>query len=468
MRADPRASYRFAWKRIRWRGLFKWLATYFLLGSLIFLASWQRFPNFLYGCVDYLEWKFFALADYSTSRRIDPRLRLIRIDEKEKGDPWYFGDEVARREFRKHHAKLVTALGMAGAKIVAFDFTFADSSPYDTSLAEAVRNARETLVIVGSEPMPDRTNSSVSPVLASVIGPRQLGSIRVGGKRQDYANVYYRHILLAESRSHTMAKEEPQPSFPLRIKLAWEELERGKQVVLSIDEIESRINLDSGGERIESIPCRIQREKELGATRLAASMVLQMADEADLAAISHPYDKVQKWIEEGSTNLERIYHGSIVIVGLHTKEDLVIPASNGGIHGYEMHASTVSSLLNSIYPRELGNWGHLAVLFFLSLGAGISRVAFPRGLRPFGVRLLGREWSVPQTLLVLLVTYVILAVVLYSRARIYLDVAYHAMALVAGYFAAGWFLLESSGAKETAMTTQPETKNTKEKDAAAG
>jgi CHASE2 domain-containing sensor protein len=198
VRTNPTTFPGSLWKGVTLAKAVKWSGTHLLLAGLIFFASWLRFPNFLFGCVDYLEHAYFDLAGHSISSQVHPDLRLIYIEEKEKNDPWYFGDEESRRRWRVYHAKLLESLTKAGARIVAFDFAFPESSPFDNELAVAIRNAGKTRVIIGYIPEPGRLEPEVSDKLKPALGSGQLASIRVGIQKK--GSPYYGYVLLARSR----------------------------------------------------------------------------------------------------------------------------------------------------------------------------------------------------------------------------------------------------------------------------
>ncbi|MBZ5537590.1 MAG: CHASE2 domain-containing protein [Acidobacteriia bacterium] len=418
----------------------KWSSTHLLLAGLILSASWLRFPNFLFGCVDYLERAFFSLAGYSRSAHVDPNLRIIYIEERGKDDPWYFGDEEARLKWRARHAKLVGGLAQAGARIIAFDFAFPDPSPFDKEFAGAIRNAGATRVILGYEPVPGQPQPAVSPTLAAVLGPDQISSVKVGGERKDYGGSFYRYIKLSESRSIGSATTSSIATFPLQIKLVWESQKKGAPVTALVNEVRSRVVLRAGTEQFESIPCRIQRQDDTGGEYKTASLVLNMVEPVELDAISKPYNLVQKWIDEEPENLVSNYKGRIVLVGVQMEKEKFQVGPDQTPFGYRIHASVVSNLLQGGYPRELGIVGQMTVLFLLCLGAGITRVAVPGGHRPMPIQLFGREWNLPLSLIFLLGSLVVVTVLIYNHAQIHLDIVYQASALVAGYYVTGWVL----------------------------
>ena len=427
-------------KKIVWIKVVKWSVTHLLLAGLILSASWLRFPNFLFGCVDYLERAFLSLAGYTRSTHVDPNLRIIYIEERGKDDPWYFGDEEARLKWRARHAKLVSGLAQAGARIIAFDFAFPDPSPYDKEFASAIRNAGATRVILGYEPVPGQLQPAVSPTLAAVLGSDQISSVKVGGERKDYGGSFYRYIKLAESRSIGAATTSSVATFPLQIKLVWESQNKGAPVTALVNEVRGRVVLRAGTEQFEAIPCRIQRQNDTGGAYQTASMLLNMVEPVELDAISKPYALVQKWIDEEPANLVSNYRGRIVLVGVQMDKEKFQVGPEQNPFGYQIHASVVSNLLQGGHPRELGIVGQMAVLFLLCLGAGLTRVAIPGGHRPMPIQLFGREWNLPLSLIFLLGSLVVVTVLIYNHAQIQLDVVYQACALIAGYYVTGWAL----------------------------
>jgi CHASE2 domain-containing sensor protein len=153
---------------------------------LIYFAQWVHLLN-LIGIDTALERQFLTLSSHTVDRAAIDKLRVIYIDQKNNGPLGAFDDPVSRQAWRAQHAKLLLALEEAGAKVVAFDITFApsvsDAVAGTQEFARAIADVRErgrTRVIVGygSDPDIDRDILAAMPC-------EQMGFVQVARQPQD-------------------------------------------------------------------------------------------------------------------------------------------------------------------------------------------------------------------------------------------------------------------------------------------
>ena len=429
--------------RRRWKthAIVVWAAVYGVLGAVIFAASWMRFPNFLGGCVDYVERPYYKLTAYYVPK-VDDALRIIRIDNFPK-------NELERRVWRPRFARVLDALVHAGARVVAFDIPFNDESDFDAPLVTAIQSAGTTRVVLGYEPRPGQSRP-ISAAFTPVIDSIALGSILVGEKTAagpDSAALP-RYILLSHGRAGTTLSVEP--TFPLQVKLAWESGRLGRPIRVLPDLSARCLLLRDGGTDFDAIPSRLTIEREDADDILHARFLLQRIWSGDLQAISQPFDVVESWLDtpadathapvlnaSGVRNLRETYAGRLVLIGADVDEDRFEVAPKDVVFGYTVHASVISALLQRTYPHEPGILPQIGLLWLLGMTAGVSRVTFPGGDRTLDVTFLGRKLNVPVTLIVLILLFIGIAIWLFKSRLLMLDPVYDVAALIVGYYLAG-------------------------------
>jgi CHASE2 domain-containing sensor protein len=418
-----------------------WTGVYGLLGAAIFAASWMRFPNFLGGCVDYIERPYYKLTAYYVPK-VDEALRIIRITNYPK-------DELERRQWRPRFARVLDALARAGARVVAFDIPFNNESDFDAPLVAAIQRAGATRVVLGYEPRPGEARP-ISAAFTPVIDSIAIGSVLVGERTAAGADAAAlpRYVLLSHGRAGAALSVEP--TFPLQVKLAWESGRLGRPIRV-LPDLEARcLRLRDGANDFDTIPSRLTIEREDAEDILHARFLLQRIWTGDLQAISQPFDVVESWLDtpadaghapilnaSGSRNLRDTYAGRLVLVGADVDEDRFDVAPNDVVFGYAVHASVISALLQREYPHEPGILPQIGLLWLLGFTAGVSRVAFPGGDRTLDVTFLGRKLNVPVTLIVLILVFVGLAIWLFKSWLLMLDPVYDIAALILGYYLAG-------------------------------
>jgi CHASE2 domain-containing sensor protein len=428
---------------------------YLLVAGVVFAASWTRFPNFLFGCVDYAERGYLSLIDYMSVPELHGALRIIYIDDKS------FADEATRGDtWRTRHAGLLRELTRAGASVAAFDLTFADQGKGDDALAAAIREAGATRVIVGAEPPVGTADAAaidlpVSPTLKAVLRPDQVASLSVGGSTSALmTSVLRRRVLVAEaplpSTSSGRAVQddigvvrvpEARATLPLQIKLAWEESRSGRGRVLArIDMARDELVLFDGAVRLETIPCAVRLRRHGGHGDQEATILLQRLRPALLEQISKPYTLVESWIRDGLVGNFDQYRGKVVLIGSNIG-DYTFQAPNETVYGYSIHASVVNSLLLGRHSSEPGIGWQFALLAVLAGLAGTCRVAVPRGDVTIPIPAFGFKVPCPLTLLGLAAAYLLVAAAVYANTRTIVDVVYGTVAITAGYYVSRWSVL---------------------------
>jgi CHASE2 domain-containing sensor protein len=455
------------------------IATYLIIAAVAFAASWTRFPNFLFGCVDYAERGYLSLIDHMSVPELHGALRIIYIDDRS------FADESTRGDvWRTRHARLLRELTRAGASVVAFDLAFEDQGKGDDALAAAIQEAGATRVIVGAEPPfgdADAVDLPVSPVLKAVLRPGQVASLSVGGSTSALAtSVLRRRVLVAEASSGegssaesgqgpgaetgVIRVPEARATLPLQIKLAWEESRSGRSRALArIDAARDELVLFDGAARIESIPCSV-RVRPHGAHRdQEATILLQRLRPTLLEQISKPYTLVESWIRDGLAGNFAQYRGKIVLIGSNIG-DYTFQSPGETVYGYSIHASVVNSLLLGRHSSEPGIGWQFALLAVLASLAGTCRVAVPRGDVTIPIPAFGFKVPCPLTLLGMAGAYLLVAAAVYANTRTIVDVVYGAGAITAGYYVSKWAVLGTpraavSAAGERAAAPRPAARN---------
>jgi CHASE2 domain-containing sensor protein len=423
------------------------------IALLAFAASWTRFPNFIFGCVDYAERGYVALIDYMSVPELHPDLRIIYIDDKS------FADEAARSSvWRMRHAQLLRALSEAGARAVAFDFTFADRGTGDEALAAAIRDRGATRVVIGGEPPPGLADGAaselpVSPALKAVLGPGEVASLAVGGSIDALAtSLLRRRVLLAEGpapeeTARVRKVADARTTFPLRVKVVWEESRRGRdRITARIDMARRAVVLWDGVEELEVIPCAIRLQQHGSRAGEEASALPQRLRPATLAQIAKPYTVVESWIRDSlRDNFRTNYSGKVVLVASNIG-DFTFKQGDETIYGYSIHASAINALLLGRHPAEPGIAWQFALLAFLAAGAAAFRRLVPRGDCTIALPVWGFKVPCPVTLLAAAAAYLLIAAAIFAHRGTVLDVVYGVAALVAGYYVSGWPVLSPPSA----------------------
>jgi CHASE2 domain-containing sensor protein len=404
-----------------------------LLAVAIFILSWLRFPNFLGGCVDYLERPYLALAD-SAVPDVAGRLRVIHIER-------FPETEMERLAWRPRHAKLLRALASAGARAVAFDIAFNQPSPFDADLVEAVRAAGNTRVVFGYEPLPGQRGPRVSPTLRPSLTADQMASLEVGEiSTSGASDLLRRHVLLANVTLLDGGGHQIEPAFPLQVLLAAQRGPGAEPGTVVLNASSRRLELRPARTAADVIPCRITEERVGGSPPvLHASVLLRRVAEQQLARISMSYAAVEAMSETTPDALTETFKDTIVLVGADVEDDQKSAAGDRKPYGHDIHASVVSMLLQAAVPRELGLVAHVGLLFALGLVTGGCRLAFPRGDRPLKIKIWGSQLNVPITLIALVAAYVAVAVRLFTNELVVLDPIYDTAAIVGSYYVTGWF-----------------------------
>jgi CHASE2 domain-containing sensor protein len=404
-----------------------------VVAGIIFVTSWLRFPNFLGGCVDYIERPYYGLTK-RYAPRVSDSLRIIHITDFPAGA----NAETERLNWRPRHARLLSGLVKARARVVAFDLAFGDDSEFDGPLIEAIKTAGLTRVVLGYE-RDGRVASGFSR-LPVAFGRLEIGETTIGNEQ-----ALPRYAVLSHGRAENTLSLEP--TLALQVKLASESSQAGREIRIVPDRAGRRLVLRDGTRDLDAIPSRVTFDNEDANRVLHATVLLQYLTKDDIQAISRAYSTVESWLDSpsdtnptsesnksGARNLED-YRDKVVIVGPDLESDQFGEPPNT-VYGYSINAAVISALLRRLYPRELSLPAQFILLWLLALAAGVARAFIPSGDRAVNVPFLGREMNVPITLIAAVLVFVAVAVRLFS-SQVLLDPVYNVAAIIAGYYVSG-------------------------------
>jgi CHASE2 domain-containing sensor protein len=346
--------------------------------------------------------------------------------------PVWFGDPVASSlpfdslaivtiqdsitpELRPRHAELLNKLSSAGARVVAFDLRFQDSSSHDGVLAAAALAARNrgTSVIDGANRL--RGNAlALAPALTNSISP---GIDCLGKNPLQFSGV----VPLVWAPNDTAAL---LPALPLAVVAAWRtaaystDLERGEVTLTSTGgTVVDRIRLTKITTLIRGQPgCPIMtkgsRYGEMLSARAPLSAWRNPIRRFDYSAVLALPPERLEWAR-----------GRIVLVGSLDKSDL----SNDQVglredfrYGVERHADAIVTMLGHAEPIPVSLlMQDLLLALSAALGAWLAYHGPRRRLRPAVI-----------IAIAFLVGLALLSIVLYWGPHRLLNVLYPALAFV--------------------------------------
>jgi len=262
--------------------------------------------------------------------------------------------------WRPRHAALVDKLSRAGARVVAFDVRFRDSSPYDPVLAAAVDSARArgTQVVGGSKTL-DGESLGIAPALVGRVAP---GLDCLGRSPLEFSGV----VPLVWSRSDG---GDLQPSLALAILAAWRnggfntDLAR-REVVLTdrTARVLDRVRLAKVTRLLKGQPgCAVMTAGSRYGEMLAVR--------APLGRWRDPIRKFDYSAVEAMTP-ERLaaVRGRIVLVGAEVDAERyhqLIGLRSDDRYGVERHADAVATMLGDaelVPVADAAQYGFLAAL----------------------------------------------------------------------------------------------------------
>lgn len=406
----------------------------------VFFASYTHLLNVV-GIDTWLERLQLEQMDYSISSKTAKDLRLLYIDEtdKLKDAEAGFEDEAARQLWRGEYARLLTTVGDV-PRLVTFDLTFPNTNSDDATrqadeaFGNSVRDARAP-VIIGAE-----LNDQGAPELTDSLKTAQWGLAAIGGFRLEHGQgkAAIRKYALARS---TLPASSTIGSVPAIASLAVKMLQllnpAHMNAALQIDTDSKEVVLLSGTTVLKRISCDLELE-ESASPHWIATMPLH-------------YPRVSQFKEEKFQQvLKRLpalaneYRSRVLLIGARLNKEAtpgeqgekVMLSADQNAYGYQVHASVFSDLLEDVYPRRLGNFWIMLVLFVLGILAGLGRARLPNAQIEVDTKIIGTR-NLPLGLLILLVFYACVAWLFYRSSFILFDVGYGILVIVASYYICG-------------------------------
>ena len=346
--------------------------------------------------------------------------------------PVWFGDPVAGSlpldsvaivtiqaaitpEMRPRHAALVDSLSRAGARVVAFDIRFQDSTSHDSVLAAAVDRARArgTSVVDGANRVVG-DNLALAPALVNRVSP---GIDCLGENPLQFSGV----VPLVWAKNDTSAL---LPAFPLAVVAAWRtaefstDLERGEVTLTGpggsvVDRIRlTKVTTLIRGQSRCPIMTKGSRYGEMLSVRAPVAQWRDPIRRFDYAAVL-------------TTPVERLTwaRGKIVLVGAVAAPELTsrrVGLRRDARYGVERHADAIATILASAeqIPVSLLTQDILLAIA-AALGAWFAYHAPRRRLRKATV-----------IVLAFLAGLALLSIILYWGAHRLLNVFYPALAFL--------------------------------------
>jgi CHASE2 domain-containing sensor protein len=371
-----------------------------------FFALWVSLADY-FTLDTKLESYTMGLASWLKESRVSDEVAIVAITENTER---HFNKRFDKT-WRYEHARLIDTLSRAGAKVIAFDMVLNETSPYDEKLIAAILSARRmgTAVIFGTQ-----GGSSAIPGFAEAV--TGLAHLCVG-TRLGYAST----ALLV------VKKEDGQPILPgLALLAAY------PGPVKAVDEAYKLISIADGSRLVQfSLYERLSASKK-------ACPVLQKGDKVAYLIIEfHPLallrDPARRYrYEDLAGPAESIadsrFHGRIVLVGQETEGDMISVFHGLGTeerYGFEIHADTLSTLLQGIHIHPLSPWGQ----FCLMLGMGFLG-ASARCLRLLSTPVARRVYCIAMV-----AAYLAASMWLYIEYQLLLNTIYHIGAFSLAYWA---------------------------------
>jgi hypothetical protein len=198
---------------------------------------------------------------------------------------------------------------------------------------------------------------------------------------------------------------------------------------------------DEAGRVIKSIPVLDDQPKPEN----QMDVIVGLADQADLDQASIPYQQVYGNLKD-EKYLSRMFTGKIVLVGVKKDDDRWQVSSSQQRYGFEIHATTISNLLQDITIRPLRWGGAFTLIVFMSVVALAAQTVLSRWkgptlvlkeipLVPFKSE---REVKIPLMLIVIVAIYVVFAFLAYKNFHLIVNITYPTTALLLSYLWIGF------------------------------
>jgi CHASE2 domain-containing sensor protein len=350
--------------------------------------------------------------------------------------PVWFGDPVAGRlpldsiaivttqeaispEMRPRHAALVDSLSRAGARVVAFDIRFQDSTAHDAALAAAVDRARSrgTSVVDGANRL-SGDGLALAPALRNRVSP---GIDCLGENKLQFSGV----VPLVWAQHDTSAL---LPALPLVVAAAW----RNAQFSTDLDRGEVTLT-GSGGTIVDRI--RLTKVTTLIRSQSGCAIMTKGSRYGEMLSVRAPVaawrDPVRRFDYAAvlTTPVERLTwaRGKIVLIG-SLGGDVVsrrVGLRSDSRYGVERHADAIATILGNAEPIPVSlPLQDLLLAISAALGAWFAYHGPRRHLRQATLIALGFFASLA-----------LLSIVLYWGAHRLLNVFYPALAFLLTFVA---------------------------------
>lgn len=417
------------------------LGKYLAVSSFAILVACFAFWVSLFDILQldsHLEGAVMRLGDPFVDKELDQRIALVIIDRasiatvgREFGPSW-----------RALHAEVLQRLSKAGARVIAFDLHFGDDSEHDIEFANAIAeaNARGTQVVLGFR---ERTES-LEPVLSAMLAQTSpaLGVLCYGGKLGKARSM---PVLIEPSQRARGAGEKiRKPLASLSLAAYMAAMEQRLPPVIHADDWDHRqivlqLAADAGADvQAQRVPfsesetsrriqkgCPAIREHDRVAQLILNLSPLQMLREPHRR---FSYATMLKGDDEGGLNA---LAGKTVLIGVDSEAERFEGFGvdgDGSRLGVELHADALNALLRGEATRALGAVPQLLIMILLGALAATLR---------FLTQLSLTRWRLP-VLAGLALTYLFVAVFVYARYLLMMNVVYHLFALLASYRVAAW------------------------------
>jgi CHASE2 domain-containing sensor protein len=351
-------------------------------------------------------------------------------------------------EWRPRHAELIKGLVKAGASVVALDIAFDRSNRFGTELRASIDQASSTAtkVILGVADFdPDLQIPKPLTMDALQDIPAENWAITEAGLGPQGSRYLTRLVLALHPNKRPDERPHVRtisvvPSLALQ---AFTQAEAGGRKVKAAFIKENRaIELrDEAGRVIKSIPVLDDQPKPEN----QMDIIVGLADQADLDQASISYQQVYGNLKD-ERYLSRMFTGKIVLVGVKKDDDRWQVSSSQQRYGFEIHATTISNLLQDITIRPLRWGGALALIVFMSAVALAAQTVLSRWkgptfvlkeipLVPFKSE---REVKIPLMLIVIVAIYVGFAFLAYKNFHLIVNITYPTTALLLSYLWIGF------------------------------
>ena len=356
------------------------------------------------------------MSNFAGRGSFDSHLRIVLIPEKEnKGKaPWGDSD----RKHREFFAQLIRAMTTAKAKVLAFDAVLDGKSEFDQELGNAITAARKAglKVIVGTE---RDLNGKVASEIPAELNQPEWGLVEVGayqGNENDGKPI--RAMKLGEVDSANASGVVP--SLALRVVMD------SQSLVPDLQPEWNRLLLYSD-----------QAKQQLWRTvplERGQYMILDQASANDLYTARVDAQRIFDDFNDSQALSEK-YKDAIVLVGYEMGEAKPIPAGGTRL-GVELHATTVSNILQQVFIYKLPLIYSYIIVFIMALLAAVMYTPVGKWLDykvEFTVPWIQKQVRLPLGVVIIGALYLGVFFVLFMFRRIYLDLTYHLAALVLSY-----------------------------------